>query len=446
MSVPAPRIPVTVLTGFLGSGKTTLLNRILREHHGQRIAVIENELGDVGVDQALVIDAEEEIFELSNGCICCRVRGDLIRILGSLLRRRDRLDRIVVETTGLANPGPVAQTFFIDEEIKSDLELDGIVTVVDAYHVDRHLESSSECQEQIAFADVLLLNKIDLVSRGTARRARGADSSYQPRRTDHRAERAAVDLTTILGVGGFDLARALSARPSFLEPEYPFEWTGIYDLDPGDVALHVEGGNDPSVDIVMVAVDASDTNSLGVAAERSVRVLSDQQCKAEAVLTPDKYVRMPLGQARNLHGFRATGWTLRAEHGAYAGGVRLRPRSTHGRARPSVNGAPLEAFPCSRGPGRRHRGTYDSQGGPVSVRGLAGRASPLPGTADLSSQGGAHVVGSMRRWVFQSVHMLLETAEDRLWTTADDPSSVLVFIGKGLDESELRRGFEQCLR
>src|SRR6187431_1723856 len=160
MSVTPSRVPVTVLTGFLGSGKTTLLNRILSEKHGKRIAVIENEFGEVGVDHQLVIGAEEELFETNNGCICCTVRGDLIRILGQLMKRRDKFDYILIETTGMADPGPVAQTFFLDDDLKSQFVIDAIVTLVDARHFEQHL---AEPAEQVGFADVILLNKTDLV-------------------------------------------------------------------------------------------------------------------------------------------------------------------------------------------------------------------------------------------------------------------------------------------
>ncbi|MBD0417866.1 GTP-binding protein [Streptomyces sp. TRM S81-3] len=226
------RVPVTVLTGFLGSGKTTLLNRVLTENHGMRIAVIENEFGEVGIDDALVLDAEEEIFEMNNGCICCTVRGDLIRILGALMRRREQFDHILIETTGLADPAPVAQTFFMDDEIASQLRLDAIITLVDAAHVLQHLDEvkpegvENEAVEQIAFADRVVLNKTDLVDEETVAevetRIRAINAPVQILRAQH----AQVDLRKVLDVGAFDLDRVLREDPSFLtETEHQHDTT-----------------------------------------------------------------------------------------------------------------------------------------------------------------------------------------------------------------------------
>ncbi|WP_438290580.1 CobW family GTP-binding protein [Streptomyces sp. HUAS TT7] len=216
------RVPVTVLTGFLGSGKTTLLNRVLTEQHGLRIAVVENEFGEVGIDDALVCDVEEEIFEMNNGCICCTVRGDLIRILGALMRRREKFDRIVIETTGLADPAPVAQTFFLDDEIAGQLRLDAIVTLVDAAHVLPHLDDAkpegveNEAVEQIALADRIVLNKTDLADDATL-----IDVVARIRAINHEvrivpARHAQVDLRDVLDMGAFDLERVLADAPSFL--------------------------------------------------------------------------------------------------------------------------------------------------------------------------------------------------------------------------------------
>ena len=205
----AEKIPVTILTGFLGSGKTTLLNRILSEEHGKRIAVIENEFGEVGIDQGLVINADEEVFEMSNGCICCTVRGDLIRVLGNLMKRRDKFDYVLVETTGLADPGPVAQTFFMDDEIATEFSLDGIVTLVDAAHIDQQLGRSDESSEQVAFADVLVLNKTDLVSDEALDllEARLREMNRMARVV--RSERADLPVTTVLNLSAFDLDQML---------------------------------------------------------------------------------------------------------------------------------------------------------------------------------------------------------------------------------------------
>ena len=217
MSSPTKSIPVTVITGFLGAGKTTLLNRILTENHGKRIAVIENEFGEVGVDHQLVIQSDEEIFELNNGCICCRVRGDLIRILAKLSQRRDKFDSVLIETTGMADPGPVAQTFFTDEEVKENFKLDGIVTVVDAKHVGLHFDDMREVREQIGFADVILLNKTDLVPAAELEKTEARIRKMNPMAKIYRTENAAIDLTKVLNVGGFDLKRALELEPDFLE-------------------------------------------------------------------------------------------------------------------------------------------------------------------------------------------------------------------------------------
>jgi G3E family GTPase len=214
------KTPVTVLTGYLGAGKTTLLNRILSEDHGKTYAVIVNEFGEVGIDNDLIVGADEEVFEMNNGCVCCTVRGDLIRVLSGLMKRKGKFDAIIVETTGLADPGPVAQTFFVDDDVRARTELDSVTTVVDAKHLPLRLKDSKEAAEQIAFADQIILNKTDLVTEAELAEVERAIRTLNPIAPIRRAERSNVPLETILGRHAFDLARVTELQPDFLNPPH----------------------------------------------------------------------------------------------------------------------------------------------------------------------------------------------------------------------------------
>jgi G3E family GTPase len=216
-TAPDNKIPVTVLTGYLGAGKTTLLNRILTESHGHRFAVIVNEFGEIGIDNDLIVGADEEIFEMNNGCICCTVRGDLIRIIEGLMRRRGKFDAILVETTGLADPAPVAQTFFVDEELSRKAKLDAVVTVADAKWLGERLRDAPEAKNQIAFADVILVNKTDLVGETELRDIESRVRAINPYARLHRTERCAIPLAEVLERKAFDLDRILEIEPAFLD-------------------------------------------------------------------------------------------------------------------------------------------------------------------------------------------------------------------------------------
>jgi G3E family GTPase len=315
------QIPVTVLTGYLGAGKTTLLNRMLTEEHGKRYAVIVNEFGEIGIDNELVVSADEEVFEMNNGCICCTVRGDLIRIIGNLLKRKGRFDAILIETTGLADPAPVAQTFFVDDEVRQRARLDSIVTVVDAKNLMARLDDSHEAAEQVAFADTILLNKTDLVPADELARVEARIRAINPTAVIHRTERCALPVDAVLGRRAFDLDRILEIEPNFL------------------------GEDDHQHDDAITSV----------------------ALKEERPIDVNKF----------------NTWI----------GSLLRTR----------------------------------------------------GQDILRSKGILNIKGSPSRFVFQAVHMLIEGDDGKRWESGKARDSKLVFIGRGLDEMELRAGFGTCV-
>jgi G3E family GTPase len=442
------QVPVTILTGFLGAGKTTLLNRILSEQHGKRIAVIENEYGEIGIDQALVINADEEVFEMSNGCICCTVRGDLIRILGQLRKRRDKFDYVLVETTGLADPGPVAQTFFMDDEVRDEYTLDGIITVVDAHHVEQQLGRDKECAEQIAFADVVLLNKCDLVSpdRLDALEARIRDMNRLARL--HRSVDGNVPVDVVLGLDAFDLDRALVRRPSFLEPEYPFEWTGLFAPSRESRTIELQAGPDPSMRLIAFGAAEPTDIWLRAAAERTVRLF------AEAAVDARSGDRLPLDLPVEL---RLTGEApFRFELPAsdcvsIALFTQHRPEEFSMR---TLDAGGHEVTPLLERdwvPAHEHDDTVGSVALEFAGSIDAARFELWIGVllrergADIyRMKGFLSLAGRPQRFVFQGVHMLFDCVPEQPWGERPRRNQ-LVFIGRGLDAAAIESGFRGCL-
>ncbi len=317
------QVPVTVLTGYLGAGKTTLLNRILSEQHGKKYAVIVNEFGELGIDNDLVVNADEEVFEMNNGCICCTVRGDLIRIIEGLMKRKDKFDGILVETTGLADPGPVAQTFFTDDDVKARTRLDAIITVIDAKHFFGQLEQGTEAEQQVAFADVILLNKTDLVNPDELKKVEDKIRGINRYARIFQTQKSQIGLDAILDKGAFDLGRILEFEPDFLH-----------------------SGHDHHHE--------DEVRSLSITADRPV--------------DPDKFQK----------------WM----------------------------GALLQ----------------------------------IKGADIFRSKGILAIDGAPRRYVYQGVHMMMDSDWGTPWKDSDKRSSKLVFIGRNLDADNLQRGFDDCLK
>lgn len=436
------KIPVTILTGFLGSGKTTLLNRILRENHGKKIAVIENEFGEVGVDNELVIGADEEIFEMNNGCICCSVRGDLIRILTRLTKRKDILDMILIETTGIANPAPVAQTFWVDSDLKEQFSLDAIITMVDAKHVHLHINDSSECKEQIAFADIVILNKLDLIKEEEeSKNIQSTIRSINAMCEIYSTTNAEIDLGKILNIHAFNLDKKIALNPQFADEEFPFEAIIKYQLLKGKYTLYFEEGPDPSIDVYITPFKNIEIQKH----EATVAFSEDSKIlKNNNVLQINKLLQLEVANPSQSFEFQCEEGTYLffSQHGPDEFNMQLKERNS--------TISPKEIIEIE------HSHSHDDEVFSVGIESTAplnlekfnlwiGHLLQTYGQNIFRSKGILYFTDFEERIVFQGVHMLFDAKPDRIWKKNEIKRNQLVFIGKKLDRQMLNDGFKNCM-
>ena len=467
-----PKIPVTVLTGFLGSGKTTLLNRILSEDHGLRIAVIENEFGEIGIDQDLVINADEEVFEMNNGCICCNVRGDLIRILGELADRRDQFDRIILETTGMADPGPVAQTFLVQEDVQEFYQLDGVITLVDGKHVGQHLDDETdEVLAQVAFADRIIINKGDLTSDDEKHALKKRLQSMNTMAEFYFATMADAPIPELLDIGGFNVERAVDIKPNFLEPEYPFDAGAVWQLPAGDYLIkmsedhhhhdhgehhdhhHHDHGHDhgdgSSMSIVMTKGGQDSESNLDQLAEKVFVEFSAQAetiSHGQSLSKTDQHYQMQL-EGRDEYEF---GLSLKSPelialftgHAPEGLGLKLFSKDNG-----EISHYSKQSFHGDH--------SHDSKVTSTSVElpGVFNSEKLNAWLDDFLQENGPDVyrmkgvvglAGQDYKFVFQGVHMIFGSQAAGEWGD-ETPFNRLVFIGKNLDEDYIQKSLQDCL-
>ena len=445
-------VPVTLITGFLGAGKTTLLNHILTAQHGKRIAVIENEFGEIGIDHDLVVRSDEEIFEMNNGCLCCTVRGDLIRVLNTLLKRKQKFDAVLIETTGLADPGPVIQTFFMDEEMKAQLHVDAVVTVVDAKHLLLHLDSSEECRKQIAFADVILLNKGDLVTPAELGALEERIHAINALAKIHRTQNALVDLDKILNVGAFNLDNAALVAPELFEETPDFEWGALYELEEGEYEYTLQGG---AQTVAFFPVKEVGHHGLHAAEHQAEHHFENaaEPVAAGGVINPEETPSLlAVGETDTKFVLRVPqsgGYALFTEHGPDETGARV---TRGGKIVRHAEGHGFGAHdPHGHGHGGHDHGhTHESDVTSVGIE-LPGDLKLEPfqkwigallrdkGADIYRFKGIVAFAGQPNEFVFQGVHMTLDGRPGKPW--ADRPrTNRLVFIGKNLDREALNKG------